>query len=129
MKNSWTVSAVVSSVAVAFGQGVFAQDASSIIEMSHKAFNAALVRADVPTLDSMVADTYVFTDPSGRVTEKKELLQAFRSGSIKIESQEFRDEKVHMYGNTAVETGELTSKAHPGRARLWRHVSIHTCVG
>ena len=97
-------------MSLCFAQGA-PKDVVVAIEIAHKAFNAALVKADVAALDKMIAETYVFTDPGGRVSTKTDVLGGFRSGAIKIQSQEVRDVKVHVYGNTAVETGELTSKA------------------
>jgi ketosteroid isomerase-like protein len=85
-------------------------DATAAIQKADKARNAAIVKADAAALDATTADTYVFTDPTGRVTMKKELMEDFGKGAIKIQSQELRDVKVHVYGNTAVETGEIMSK-------------------
>jgi hypothetical protein len=38
-------------------------------------------------------------------------MESFKSGAIKIESLSTRDVKVQLYGNVAVETGELINKA------------------
>ena len=59
----------------------------------------------------MIADTYVFTDPTGRVSNKDQVIEGFESGRIKIQSQTTRDIRITLFGNTAIETGLLTSVA------------------
>jgi ketosteroid isomerase-like protein len=86
-------------------------DITAVILKADKERNAAMVKVDLAIIDKTTADTYVFTDPNGRVTAKKELMDSFKSGAIKIESLSTSDVKVQMYGNVAVETGELVNKA------------------
>jgi ketosteroid isomerase-like protein len=83
---------------------------AAAIEKADKDRSAAIVKADLDAIDKATGDGYVFTDPTGRVSTKKELMDDFKGGKIKIESQDISDVKVHAYGNTAVETGKLTSK-------------------
>jgi ketosteroid isomerase-like protein len=81
------------------------------IERTDKAFADAMVKADLAALANTYADDYVFTDPTGRVSHKAELLDSFRRGVIKIRSQEISDVHVNVYGNLAVEIGKLVSQA------------------
>jgi len=85
--------------------------APAAIEKADKAFADAMVRADLVALSNTYADDYVFTDPTGRVTHKVELLDSFKRGAIKIVSQEISDVRVSVYGDVAVETGKLVSHA------------------
>jgi ketosteroid isomerase-like protein len=85
--------------------------AATAVEKADQNRNAAMAKADLAVIDNTTAETYIFTDPKGRVTAKKELMESFKSGAIKIEAQTIRDVRVQLYGNVAVETGELTSKA------------------
>lgn len=71
----------------------------------------AVVKGDMDAVDKSTADTYAFTDPNGRITTKKDLMDQLKSGAIKVSSQSISDVQVNMYGNTAVETGKVTSKA------------------
>lgn len=81
------------------------------VENVDKEFNAALVAGDLNTLGRLYADTYVFTDPAGQVSSKSDVLSGLRTGAIKVVSQVTADVRVDVYGDTAVETGRLTSKA------------------
>lgn len=101
MKNWLIVLAVVCCVGLGYGQG------GAAIEKADHARTQAVVKGDVATLNKMTADTYVFIDGTGRVSSKQELMDAFKNGTIKIQSQDLSDIKVHMYGNTAVETGTV----------------------
>jgi len=75
---------------------------------------AAVVKADVATLDRLTDDNYIMTDSRGQVSNKQETLDAIKSGKIKIQSNEFDDLKVTLYGDTAVVTGKRTSKGSDG---------------
>ncbi len=81
------------------------------IESVDKEFNSALVAGDLSALDTLYAETYVFTDPMGHVSTKSDVLSGLKSGAIKVESQITADVHVQVYGEAAVETGRLTSKA------------------
>ena len=108
----WLFTSLILLPAACLAQNPSSQEAAvEAIHAAHSAFNIALQKSDVAALDRLIAATYVFTDPNGRVTDKKGILEGFRRGIIKITSQEVRDVTVHVYGSAAVETGELTSKA------------------
>ncbi len=85
--------------------------AAVAVEQADRDFAQAMVSRDLNVLDETYADTYVFTNPSGRMTTKKELMDSFRNGVIKIESQQISEVQVQVYGNVAVETGKLVSRA------------------
>jgi ketosteroid isomerase-like protein len=84
--------------------------AAAAVERADKERSEAISKGDVATIDKTTSDTYVFTDFTGRVSTKKELMDAFKSGAIKIQSQEPTDVKVQIYGNTAVETGKVSGQ-------------------
>jgi len=82
-----------------------------MIEKADKTFAEAMVKSDLGALANTYADDYVFTDPTGRVSHKAELLDSFRRGVIRIRSQEITDVQVNVYGTVAVEIGKLVSLA------------------
>lgn len=87
-----------------------AQTGAAAVEKADKERSQAIVKGDLATIDKTTADTYLFTDTTGRVSTKKELLDAFKSGALKVKSQDPSDIKVQVYGNTAVETGKVTDQ-------------------
>src|SRR5689334_18147114 len=106
---------VAASVALLCALSVGAQppraDTPAMIERADRTFAAAMVKADLTALANAYADDYVFTDPTGRVSHKAELLNGFARGVIKIRSQEISDVQVTVYGDVAVEIGRLVSQA------------------
>ena len=76
----------------------------------------AFERKDLATLDRLMADEYILTDPLGNVRSKAESLAAIESNQINFESTESDDVKVRINGDTAVVTGRSTFR---GRYKGW----------
>lgn len=86
-------------------------ETSAAIARADKAFAEAMVKADLAALANTYADDYVFTDPTGRVSHKADLLDNFKRGIINIRSQDISDVQVRAYGDVAVEIGRLVTQA------------------
>ena len=65
----------------------------------------ALIRADATSLDAILEETYVDTDESGFRFDKPAILDAIKSGSLKLDSITLLDTEVYRYGNSAVLIG------------------------
>jgi ketosteroid isomerase-like protein len=65
----------------------------------------AVLKADLAALDPMLASDLTYCHASGVVDEKKQLLDKIKSGELKYEAFQHRDQAVRVYGNTAVLTG------------------------
>jgi ketosteroid isomerase-like protein len=76
-------------------------DAKEVLRVNRERLDA-LVRGDLATLDRVVGDDVTYTAPSGKVQSKPEIVADFESGAYKIGSIETDNEKVRVYGNTAV---------------------------
>ena len=74
-------------------------------------YNRALERADLGALRDLLADTYVFTDPTGRVSGKDDVIKGFAAGRIHIKRQTTQNVRIDVFGAASVETGVLTSDA------------------
>lgn len=79
-------------------------------------WGVAFERKDMATLDRLMADEYILTDPLGNVRSKAESLAAIESNQINFESTESDDVKVRINGDTAVVTGRSTFR---GRYKGW----------
>jgi uncharacterized protein (TIGR02246 family) len=71
----------------------------------------AFLRGDTETLDRILADDFVFTDPEGRLLTKAEWIADMTSGELTFESVHIDDLQVRMYGDAAVANGRVTVKA------------------
>jgi ketosteroid isomerase-like protein len=76
----------------------------------------AFERKDMATLDRLMADEYILTDPLGNVRSKSESLAAIQTNQLNFESTESDDVKVRINGDTAVVTGRSTFR---GRYKGW----------
>ena len=75
---------------------------------------AAVVKGDTATLDKQTADDYVLISMNGRMTDKSQMLDGFKSGQSKLTSNDLSDLKVRVYGDAAVVTGKADVKGTLG---------------
>ena len=71
--------------------------------------NQALLKNDADLLGSMCADELAWTNASGVLLSKTQMLADLRSGKQKNETIKHEDIRLHVYGTTVVVTGLSTS--------------------
>ena len=76
----------------------------------------AFERGDMATLDRVMADDYVLTDPLGNLRTKAESLAAIETNELRFESTESDNVNVRVNGDTAVVTGRSRFR---GRYKGW----------
>ena len=102
------------------------QDVRQMIEK----YRAAFLRHDIPTLEKIWADDYVFVNASGQVLTKAQRLANLKSGATTLESiNEEEDLKVRIHQNTAVATSRVTIKGqYSGQPTSGQYRSIHVWI-
>src|SRR3989449_7449970 len=75
---------------------------------------AAAVKGDAATLEKQTSDDYTFINLYGQMSDKSQMVNAFKTGQTKLTSDEVSDMKVRVYGNTAVITGKVDVKGTLG---------------
>lgn len=70
----------------------------------------ALVKGDIATFGSHLADNVTITDPSGMVNTKAQFEADVKSGALKLESTKIEDMKVQAHGDVAIVTYKTTDK-------------------
>src|SRR5260370_24797505 len=65
----------------------------------------AQIHADATALDRIYAADFIGVGPSGTVRTKPQVILDFTSGDLKFQSITTDNVQVHVYGNTALETG------------------------
>ena len=78
--------------------------AQPMLDLQHR-WVAALVKADIAALDTILVDSYVDTDESGSRLDKAGVLTALKSGDLKLASITLLETHVHRYGDAAILTG------------------------
>jgi ketosteroid isomerase-like protein len=81
------------------------------VRAMEKLWNEARVRADVATLDRILADGWTVTHGDGTINTKAEYLADLKSGDRKFFADVKQDDfSVRIYGDTAVAAGVSDSK-------------------
>lgn len=85
--------------------------------------SAAMIAADIATLDRLIADDLYYVHGSSRVDDKKSFLASLQSGTIKFLQIERKDVKVRLYNATsAIVTGQakinVRSKGEDKKIRI-----------
>ena len=75
---------------------------------------AAAVKGDAATLEKQTSDDYTFINVYSRMSDKSQMVDAFKNGQSKLASDELSDMKVRVYGSTAVITGKADVKGTLG---------------
>ena len=89
------------------------------IATAEKTWTEAHRRGDAALLNRLLASEFTFTDPNGRVSDTKGYLtsvgaaSAAALGPVEIES---RNTKTHIYGGTAVVSGETIAHGYQDRS-------------
>ncbi|HEX8142361.1 MAG TPA: nuclear transport factor 2 family protein [Pyrinomonadaceae bacterium] len=71
----------------------------------------AMIGGDTATLDRILADDFIGTNPLGQVNYKSHGVEEFRTPDLTVESIETDDLRVRVYGDSAVITGQASMKA------------------
>ena len=83
-------------------------DAYKQVKRVENLWHKALLASDTAAMNSLLADSYVGIGPDGTITGKVEEVQAFAERQDHIDQFEADDEKIRLYGSTAVVTSKIT---------------------
>ena len=75
---------------------------------------AAVVKADVATLEGLTSDDYILINANGQMSDKATTMSDIKTGRIKLTANEVSDMKVRLYGDTAVVTGKSSAQGTIG---------------
>jgi ketosteroid isomerase-like protein len=80
-----------------------------------EAWRTAVLKADIPALDAMLAEDYTAITSDGALQSKEQTLESLRSGATRFTSITVSDRKVRFYGTTALVTCKaVMSGVHAG---------------
>jgi len=65
-------------------------------------------------LEAMLADDFTHTGPGGQLMTKDDFVGHIKDGTFKIDSLEYQNLKVRVYGDAAVATGKVVLKGNWG---------------
>ncbi|HEU5283127.1 MAG TPA: nuclear transport factor 2 family protein [Burkholderiales bacterium] len=89
------------------------------IHQAEEARYDAMIRADGPALARVLADEFLYHQPSGKVATKESYIASFVSGDVKIKRAERYDVTIHVYGDVATAMGSTVVDVEmKGEARV-----------
>ena len=111
-----------------------ANNDESIVAALDTEYQAAVRKSDVATMDRILADDFVLVTGTGKVFTKADLLNESRAKTVNYEHQEDSNQKVRIWGNTAVVTALLWAKGSdngkPFEYKLWfSDTYVRTAIG
>jgi ketosteroid isomerase-like protein len=66
----------------------------------------AVIKGDTSVLEQYLSDDYVGIDPNGQVADKSRTIQDLKNGAVKYTAIDVTEERVRMYGDTGIYTGQ-----------------------
>ncbi len=98
-------------------------DAAALVAALDTEYQAAVKHNDAATMDRILADDFVLVTGRGQTYSKADLLRDARNKTSVYEHQEEIEQKVRVWGDTAVVTALLwikgTSGDKPFERKLW----------
>ncbi|MEP7274483.1 MAG: nuclear transport factor 2 family protein [Acidobacteriota bacterium] len=95
----WILTLMLSTVSAQSGK-----TGEEVLKLDARRF-AAMARNDLAELGRILADDLVYTHSTGNVENKKEFLAGLESGNLRYLSIESDENKVRVYGDTAIING------------------------
>ncbi len=100
-----------------------AGEVEKIVAKLDTEYQAAVKANDAATMDRILADDFVLVIGSGKTFTKEDLLESAREKTVIYERQEELEQKVRVWGDTAVVTALLwikgTSEGKTTERKLW----------
>jgi ketosteroid isomerase-like protein len=102
--------ALATALCAATGSAASSDDDAKAVAGLDTQYQAAVKKNDAATMDRILADDFVLVTGRGKVYTKADLLNEARGGKTVYERQEEIEQKVRVWGETAVVTALLWVK-------------------
>jgi ketosteroid isomerase-like protein len=103
--------------------------AEEVLRVHRNIFYRSLINQDYDALADLYANEYMLVRPDGSVLNKEAVLRDLKLGGLTFKSIELVGEKVRVYGETAIITGESRTVADKNGDELssrFRLVAVYT---
>ena len=122
MKNMRIIAPVLFAVclliaALAWARGDYQKprrDAEEQVKKLSDQVTAAELKGDTGFMEKYFADDYTAIHNDGKLSTKAQEIENFKSGAFKLESDDLRERKIRVYGDTAVVIGLASAKGTIG---------------
>ncbi len=117
------VCAIVAATATISVRATAEESAAAAVARLDTEYQAAVKRNDAAAMDKILADDFILVTGRGQVFTKSDLLDSARKKTTVYEHQEDTEQKVRVWGNTAVVTALLwikgTTDGKTSERKLW----------
>jgi ketosteroid isomerase-like protein len=86
---------------LAFGQS----GSEAEIKKAETAWTTAVSKSDAAAVASLLSDDLIYTHSTGLAESKSQYLAKLKTGAQKYDSIQYSDQKIRLFGNTAVVNG------------------------
>ena len=93
-----------------------------------EAWRIAVLKADIPALDALLADDYMAITPNGTLQSKEQALANLRAGATHFTAIAISDRKVRFYGTTALVTSRADVSGTSGEGDFsgsYRYIRVY----
>ena len=105
------IALTVTCISFAFGEDQREATNEQEVRQMIQKYRSALLQRDIPMLEKIWADDYVFVNASGEVLTKAQRLSNLKSGATSLDSiNQEENITVRVYQNSAVVTSRVTLK-------------------
>ncbi len=105
------IALTVTCISFAFGEDQRETTNEQEVRQMIQKYRSALLQRDIPMLEKIWADDYVFVNASGEVLTKAQRLSNLKSGATSLDSiKQEENITVRVYQNSAVVTSRVTLK-------------------
>ena len=108
-----------------FTASVAAEELSKKILDLESRIATAVIRNDTAFIQRVFGSDFVYTGVRGETKGKQEILQEFASGKLRFTEMKFDDQRVRIYGMTAIVTGRATTKGESPQGKIRGVFSDH----
>ncbi|UFH53856.1 nuclear transport factor 2 family protein [Spirosoma sp. KNUC1025] len=96
-------------------------DEKAVLAVEKQRFDAQ-IKKDYAVLDRVLADDLIYTHSNANTDNKQSYIQSIREGKSKYDAISIEEQKVRVYGNTAVINGTCMIKAMNNGETINTHV-------
>ena len=113
------IALTVTCISFAFGEDQRETTNEQEVRQMIQKYRSALLQRDIPMLEKIWADDYVFVNASGEVLTKAQRLSNLKSGATSLDSiNQEENITVRVYQNSAVVTSRVTLKGQYGGKQI-----------
>ena len=114
MKN-WFV---LFTAALVLQAGAFAANTEKDVLAAMDVYKSAMLKRDAKALDKIFHKDLSYSHSNGKLETKAEAIAAATTGTTVTEIMDFTDNKVRIYGNTALVRGDVRVKSNTNDLKL-----------